>query len=538
MRRRRPKHTRRAASDAEIGRSRPILSRFPPIDILTEAELEQIQTASDTILARTGVIFNQPDALQYFRRAGARVEENRVWLEADLVQDALARAPAGYLLHARNPQNSVRVGKPAETAARSASKQPASREDSQADETGQPAGGLAAEFSAANSTVVMPGGGPAFVRDLDGVRRPGRLSDLENFCRLSQLSAGVHVVARKAVEPQDVPVADRHLQAWRAVLCLTDKPAQSGFIGGRREAQDVLEMLAIAFGSLADIDGRPVAHCSVNVNSPLFYDTAMLEGMLEFANLGQPVLISPFVMAGVSGPTTLAGTLAQQNAEVLAGITLAQLVRPGTPVLYGAATSNVDLRNASPAIGSPESALSTAACAQLARSYGLPIRGGGALTDAPSPDAQSNYERMFTLMASVLSGVHFMMHGLGILESYLSISYEQFVIDLDLLEMVRRFVAGIEVSAETLALDTIDDVGPGGFFLDAAHTLRHYRDAHFFPNVGIRQPFEQWESEGSLDTVARANARCRELLAQYEPPPIADRTRAELDALVSRRRSK
>jgi trimethylamine--corrinoid protein Co-methyltransferase len=242
-------------------------------------------------------------------------------------------------------------------------------------------------------------------------------------------------------------------------------------------------------------------------------------------------------MSGVTGPATLAGALAQHNAEVLAGVVLTQLVRPGAPVLYGTASSNVDMRTAAPAIGSPESAISIAVCAQLARHYRLPSRGGGALTDSPSPDGQSNYERMFTLLTSILSGVNFLMHGLGILESYLTLSYEQFVIDLELINMVRRLVQPLDISAETLALETIHEIGPGGYFLEAGHTLAHYREAHFLPRLSLRQPYEQWQAEGAGDVVRRANARCREMLAGYTRPDLPPEVETRLHAFVERRKA-
>ncbi len=496
-----PRRRRRTRGPKPAGpaSSRPFELNRPPLKLLDEAELEKLHQASLAILARTGVIFNSPAAIRHFVRAGANVQDNRVYLSEDLLQEVLSEAPAEYTLQARNPANNVRIG--------------------------------------GRHLAVMPGGGPPFVLDLDGLRRPGSLTDLENFARLSQLSRDVHVIARKAVEAQDVPVAVRHLECWRAVLTLTDKPAQSGMVGGRAEAEDVLEMLSIVFGGADRIDGRPVAHCSINVNSPLFYDTAMVESLITFAERGQPVLVSPFVMAGVTGPATLSGALAQHNAEVLAGAALTQLVRPGTPVLYGTASSNVDMRNAAPAIGSPESAISIAVCAQLARRYGLPCRGGGALTDSPIPDAQSNYERMFTLLVSVLSGVNYVMHGLGILESYLTISYTQFVIDLDLLRMIRRFLQPLDISDDSLALDAIDAVGPGGFFLETQHTLKHFREAHFIPEIAIRQPFEQWEIEGGRDAAQRATERCRELLAAYSPPPINEDIMHRLDDYVERRKA-
>lgn len=491
--RRRPHHT-------ASGPTQDQLIRLPasPFKLLSEGQIEQLHEASLQILSRTGVQFDEPQALAYFRKAGARVEGNRVTIERDLIESCLNSAPFRYTLQARNPEHSVTIG--------------------------------------GDSCAVMPGGGPPYVLDLNGWRRPGTLADVENFARLSAISPEVQVVARKAVEAQDIPPAIRHLLCWEKILTLTDKPGQSGFPGGQAEAEDVLQMLALVFGGEEAINGTPLAHCSVNVNSPLRYDRPMLESLILFARYGQPVLISSFVLAGVSGPTTLAGTLAQHNAEVLAGLVLSQLVRPGTPVLYGTATSNIDMRNAAPAIGSPESSISIAVCAQLARFYGLPSRGGGALTDSPLPDAQSNYERAFTLLTSVLSGINFLMHGLGVLESYLTLSYEQFVIDLDLIGMVRHMVQPLLVSAETLALETIDQVGPGGFFLDVDHTLRHHRQAHFLPQIGLRQPYEQWMAEGSQDAVQRANRRCRELLESYQKPPIEPVTEGKLRDFVARRR--
>ncbi|MFQ5409205.1 MAG: trimethylamine methyltransferase family protein [Anaerolineales bacterium] len=279
-----------------------------------------------------------------------------------------------------------------------------------------------------------------------------------------------------------------------------------------------------------------MAHCSVSVNSPLLFDAPMLEGLIAFAKLGQPVLIAPFVMAGVSGPATMAGALAQHNAEVLAGISLVQLVRAGTPVLYGSATSNADLLSGAPAIGSPESAISTVVSAQLARYYNVPSRGGGALTDSPVPDSQSGYERMFTLLASVLSGTHYLMHGVGILESYLTMSYAQFAMDLDLLAMVREFVRPFSITPETLALDAIAEVGPGGMFLDVAHTLERFREVHFRPQIAIRQPFEQWQAAGAIDATARARAHCRILLANYMEPPMDSAAANRLENFVDARR--
>jgi trimethylamine--corrinoid protein Co-methyltransferase len=481
------------------GVSQPIVSALPPLNFLAESQIEQLHEAALKILACTGVLMKSEEALAHFRAAGARIVEDRVYLERDLVETCVALAPASFTLHARNPANDL------------------------------PIGGAAC--------VAAPSGGAPYTRGLDGVRRPGTLADLQNFLRLSQMSPEVHVMARKVVEAQDVPVPARHLDCWHALLTLTDKPGVSGFVNGRPEAEDTLEMLALVFGGEAAIRNRPVALCNMNSNSPLLFDKPMLEGFLAFVRWGQPVIATPFVMAGVMGPTTLAGALAQHNAEVLAGVTLAQLARPGAPVLYGTATSNVDMRSASPAIGSPESAVSIGVCAQLARHYGLPCRGGGCLTDSHLPDAQSNYERMQTVLLSALGGVNFMLHGLGMLDSYLTTCFEQFVLDMEILAMVRHTLRPLVIDEETLALDTIDAVGPGGFYLDAPHTMRHYRDAHFMPRLSLRQFHDQWAAEGASSAPERANALCREMLAAYVKPPMDSQVEGALSEFVERRKS-
>jgi trimethylamine--corrinoid protein Co-methyltransferase len=476
---------------------RPFVLPQRPFALLNEGQIEQIHEASLKILVHTGVIFREPAAVAHFQRAGARVDGQCVFLQPELIESCLATTPAVYTLQGRNPAHNVTIG--------------------------------------GRAAAVMPGGGAPYLFDLDGVRRPGTLADMANFARLSQLAPDVHVMARKAVEAQDVDPRWRHLLCWQQLLTLTDKPGQSGFVNGRAEAEDVLQMLAIVFGGESAIEGRPVMHCSVSANSPLQYDRPMLESLLLFARYGQPVLITPFVMAGVTGPATLLGTLAQHNAEVLAGICLVQLVRPGTPVLYGTATSNIDLRTGQPAIGSPESAQAIAICAQLARFYQLPSRGGGALTDSPVPDAQSQYERMMTLLTSVLSGVNYLMHGLGVIESYLTMSYEQFVLDLELLAMIRHLLQPLELNDDTLALETIAAVGPGGHFLDAAHTLAWAREAHFLPQISVRRSFEQWQEEGGLTARQRANNRCRELLASYEQPAMDTAVADQLQHFVQER---
>ena len=488
----------RDAAASEPTASRPADSnRLQPTRVLSDADLERIHQAALGILERSGIVFASDLALSHFRHSGARIDDHCVFLDRDTVESALDTAPSEYTLHGRGTHRSVHIG--------------------------------------GTHWATMPGGSPAFIRTLDGIRRPGRLEDLKVLTRLANGAPGIHVLARKAIEPQDVDVPIRHLEAWRVVLSEGDKPVQSGFIGGAAEAEDALEMLAICHGGASQLQGRPVAQCSINVNSPRLYDQAMVESLITFANAGQAGLITPFVMAGVTGPITLAGALAQQHAEILAGVVLTQLVRPGAPVLYGAATSNVDMRSGAPATGSPEGALCIIASAQLARRVGLPVRAGGALTDSPVPDAQSQYERMFTLTVSALAGVNYVMHAAGILESYLTTSLEQFVLDLDMLDMVTNLMRGIPVDDATLALDTIHDVAAGGMFLDSTHTLERFHDIFFEPGIGRRQGFEQWQAAGSRDASERARDRMQELLDASTTTPMPADTAARLDDFVERR---
>ncbi len=484
--------------EARTPRSRRVVSRVSPARVLADTDVERIHAAALAILGDTGVDFASDAALGCFRAAGLQVAGRRVRLDAADVAAALATAPGEYVLHGRHPGHDVTIG--------------------------------------GRHFAVMPGGSPAFIRTLAGERRAGRLEDLRTLTRLADHTPQINVLARKAIEAQDVPVPVRHLECWRLLLTEGAKPVQSGFTGGAAEAEDALEMLAIVHGGRERMRERPVAQCSVNVNSPLLYDQAMVESLMAFARAGQPVLITPFVMAGVSGPVTLAGALAQQHAEILAGVVLAQLVRPGAPVLYGAATSNVDMRSGAPATGSPEGALCIVASAQLARRVGLPVRAGGALTDAPVPDAQSQYERMFTLVTSALAGVNYVMHGAGILESYLTTSVEQFVIDLEMLDMVGRLLEGLPVDDPSLALDVIHRVGPGGMFLDAPHTLERYRDIFFTPHLSRREGFEQWRAAGSRDIIERARERAAALLDAWRRPDLDPGAAAALDDFVARRR--
>lgn len=479
--------------------SRMLKNPYGKLTILSASDIDLLHKKSLEILSRTGVVFNNEEAIFWFRKAGVKIQEKRVYLEEEHIDEALSQTPSIYTLKASDSRKDVPIGK--------------------------------------DYIAVMSAGGPAFIFDLNRKRRPGTHKDLVDLVKLMQMQDRINVIGRKVVDATDLSPTTRHLDCWRTCLTFSDKPIQSGFVGGQAEAEDVLQMLAIVFGGEDNVQDIPRAQTNVNVNSPLFYDEAMLEALITFSKWGQPVQISPFVMAGISGSATMAGSLVQHNAEVLAGIVLTQLINPGTPVLYGSATSNVDLKTGAPATASPESASSVTALAQLARHYGLPSRAGGALSDSPIPDQQAAFERMMSLMTSVFSGVNFIMHGAGVIESYLTVSPAQFIMDVEMLEMLSKFLEPIEISEDTVPLDVIDEVGPGGIFLSTAHTLERFRNVHFLPEIAIRRGFEQWEADGSIDILTRAEDRCRQVLESYVAPEFSSDIIGQLDNFVEKRTS-
>ncbi|MFN8456522.1 MAG: trimethylamine methyltransferase family protein [Anaerolineae bacterium] len=333
------------------------------------------------------------------------------------------------------------------------------------------------------------------------------------------------------VEPQDTPIPLRHLEQLYSQFSLSDKavitPAR-----GREVAADCLAMAALVFGSTDE----PVQMGIINANSPLRYDSQMLGGLITYARAGQPVIITPFILAGAMSPITLAGALAQQNAEALAGIALTQQVKPGAPVLYGGFTTNIDMQNGSPAFGGPEGALTLFAGAQLARFYGLPYRGSGSLNNAKTPDAQAGYETQMNLWPAVLAHANLIHHSAGWLEAGLVFSFEKFMLDVEGLLMMSRLLDGIEVNDDTLALDSLAEVGPGGHHFSTAHTLARFRHEFYRPSLSDRQNYETWVEQGSLDAAQRAYRLWQELLAGYEVPPLDPAIEEALQDYVSRRK--
>ncbi|MDE0756087.1 MAG: trimethylamine methyltransferase family protein, partial [Woeseiaceae bacterium] len=386
-----------------------------------------------------------------------------------------------------------------------------------------------------NNLVFASVGGPAFVSDLDKGRRPGNYAELCDYLRVIQSLNIIHQEGGGSFEPMDLPPETRHLDLYIAQLTLLDKNAQAYALGRERTA-DCLEMTRIAFGEThEEFSAQPAVLAIINTNSPMQLDTPMTEAVLELAAAKQVSCITPFTLAGSMSPATLAGTLAQQTAEVLAVVTLAQIVQPGAPVMYGAFASNVDMRSGAPALGTPEYTKMALASGQLARHLGLPFRSSNTTT-SNCVDAQSAYESEMSLWGAVMGHTNLVNHAAGWLEGGLTASFEKLIIDAEMLQMMAETLRPILVNDDELALDAIAEVPPGGHHFGTAHTMARYETAFYAPIVSNRQNFEAWQESGSIDAASRANGTWKALLSTYEKPPIDAAIENELQSYVAKRK--
>ncbi|MFQ5400576.1 MAG: trimethylamine methyltransferase family protein [Anaerolineae bacterium] len=478
---------------------RRLRNPLSPIEVLSAGQIEQIHDASMYILEEIGLDFLDDEALDLWAAAGAKADRHgrHVWLDRGLVLELVAQAPAEFTLQARNPAHSLTIG--------------------------------------GNHINFATVGAAPYYSDLADGRRPGTLADYQRMVKLAQQCGPVHIVEGLMVEPQDVPVPWRNLEKAYSLLTLSDKTCTTA-AHGREVAGDYVNMAAIVYGGLEKIKQQPAFASNVNVNSPLRYDEQMLGALIIYARNGQPLIITPFILAGAMSPITMAAAIAQQNAEALAGIALTQLVNPGTPVVYGGFTTNMDMQTGSPAFGTPEGALALFCGAQLARRYGLPYRGSSGLTTAKTPDAQAAYETQMSLWPAVLAHANIVFHSAGWLESGLVCSLEKFILDVEGLAMMHRLLAGIDIRDETLALDAMAAVGPGGHHLGTPHTLARFREAFYLPIVSDRQNYESWQQNGGQDAAQRAHQVAQQLLAAYERPSLDTAVNEALRDYVERRK--
>jgi trimethylamine--corrinoid protein Co-methyltransferase len=470
--------------------------RIPTYDILSEEGLARIEAGADRILAEIGIeLRGDPESLALFRAAGATADGERLRFEPGLIRSLLVTAPSVFTQHARNPARSVEIGGP--------------------------------------HIVMAPAYGSPFVMDLDRGRRYGTIEDFRNFVKLAHATPWLHHGGGTLCEPTDLPVDKRHLEMVYAHLRWGDR-AFLGSVTAESRADDSIALCRIAFGD-AFLDDRCVIMGNVNVNSPLVWDATMTRAIHAYARAGQGVVVVPFILGGAMGPVTNAGAIAQAHAETMVGCALTQLIRPGAPVVYGNFLSSTALRSGSPTFGTPEPAIGSMAVGQLARRLGLPLRCSGNFTTSKLPDAQAMTESTLSMLAAIHCGANFLLHSAGFLDGLLSMSYEKFVLDADLCAALHVYAQGVTVDEETLALDALAEVGPGSHFFGAGHTLRHYETAYWESATADNDAFETWEANGRRDAAARANARWKRMLADYEPPPIDPGVDEGLRDFVARR---
>ncbi len=472
--------------------------RLNPTEVVSADELESIHLGSLTILERIGMEFLCPESRSIMRAAGADVDEQsmRVRFPRELVESSIAHAPSEFTLHSWNPERNVHIG------------------------------GNWMTFATVAST-------PHYI-DRNGVRKAGDREGFRDLLKLAQMLDVIHYIGGYPVEPIDLHASVRHLLASHDILTMTDKGLHCYSLGRQRNI-DCMEMVRLARGvDQATLDREPSLCTVVNTNSPLRLDVPMAQGMIEFAHHNQPVIVTPFTLAGAMAPITLAGALAQQNAEALAGVTFLQIVNPGAPALYGGFTSNVDMQSGAPAFGTPEYVRTAMIGGQLARRYGIPYRSSN-VSAANSLDAQAAYESVFALWGAIMGGVNFLMHGAGWMEGGLHASLEKMILDADLLQMVAAMLEPVVVDDATLAIDTIEEVGPGGHFFGTAHTQARFRDAFYKPMLSDWRNYESWEEAGSPTADQKASQLVTRFLDAYEPPQMDQSRREELDEFVARR---
>ncbi|MEO1161666.1 MAG: trimethylamine methyltransferase family protein, partial [Pseudomonadota bacterium] len=420
---RRRGNARRAAAAGDAGQAMLVQQpagqarlAFEPARVVSDDELESLHLASLEVLEAIGIDVMLPEACDYFERAGASVDGERVRIPGDVIMNAIATVPPQFTFHARNPDKTIRIG------------------------DGWLAFGTVG--SAPNSSDMAHG------------RRPGNLEDYRRFLKLAQSFNCIDFISGYPVEPIDVHASVRHLVALKDMALMTEKPFHAYSLGLER-IRDGIEIARIARGvSHEQLETEPSLFTIINTNSPLKMDEPMLQGVLEMARRNQIVCVTPFTLSGAMAPVTVAGALVQQNAEALAGIALTQLVRPGAPAIYGGFTSNVDMKSGAPAFGTPEYMKAAMVGGQLARRYNIPYRTSNTCA-ANALDAQAAYESVFSLWGVTMGGGNLVMHGAGWMEGGLVASLEKFVLDCDLIQMVKSFLQPMDLSRDALGLDAM-----------------------------------------------------------------------------------
>ncbi len=491
---------RQAARTASQAVTSPFLVRnLEPVSVIDEAGLAQIEENAETILSEIGIAFQEfPDALDLLEAAGCDVDRETELvkfprgLARKLVQD---NAPAEFTQHARNPERSVQIG--------------------------------------GKNTVFAPNYGSPFVTDLDNGRRYATLEDFQNMVKLVYMLPHLHHSGGTVCEPVDVAVNKRHLDMVYSHLKYSDKPLM-GSVTAASRAEDSVELCRLAFGG--DLEDRTVLTSLINASSPLRWDATMLGAATVYAKANQACIMSPFILAGAMSPVTVAGLAAQALAEALSGMAYTQLVRPGAPVIFGTFASSMSMATGAPTFGTPEAGLAIYVMAELARRVGVPFRSGGQFTASKTPDAQAAYESASTLLPTMQAGVNFVLHAAGWIEGGLALSYEKLIMDADQLGMMEIYAKGVDMSENGQAMEAFRTNEHGQHFLGNGHTFQNFETAFYRSSVADNNSFEQWDEDGRLTAAQRANKQWKDMLANYEAPPLDEAADAAMLAFIAEKK--
>jgi len=489
---------RRALRTAPDHTMLPALSRKLPLcEPLDEEQIRRLDDASMSILEDVGIVFRDPVALDDWRRAGAKVEDELVYLDREHVRELIRTIPSTITYHARNPQRNVGLG--------------------------------------GNRTIFVPMTGAPFIRDLEDKRRNPTLEDLAMFHKLSHMLPAMHSSAHHIVEPYDHPISHRHLRITYSSMKHSDKTFM-GMTTSPKNAEDVMDMCAILFGE-EFLEDHPVTTGNCNGNSPLVWDETMLGAMRAFSRRNQPVLCSPFVLGGANTPASVVPAVAQLNAEALSALAYTQVIRKGAPAIYGHYLSTVSMKSGAPMAGTPEISLMNFIIGQLARYYDVPWRTSGALGGAKTFDAQAGYESAATLSAVIHAGANYVWHAAGWNEAGMHCSVAKFIVDAEQCAMAYRMAEGPRWDDFEEALSAVRDIGPGGHYLGHPHTQENFQRAFFMPDMFDNNSIEQWKAEGEIEITERALKYARKLLSEYQEPKLDEaRKEALLDYIARRER--
>ena len=493
---RRGRGVRKALRETRDIKMLPALKRKLPLtEPMTSDQITRIDAASMDILENVGVHFRDEIALADWKGAGAKVVDEVVYLDRNLVRELITTIPETFTYHARNAANSLPFGK--------------------------------------DHGIFIPMTGAPYLRDLEDVRRNPTLEDLANFHKLSHMLPVIHSSAHHIVEPYDHPISQRHLRITYSSMKYSDKTFM-GMTTSPKNAEDVIQMCAILFGD-DYIDTHPVVTGNCNGNSPLVWDETMLGALRAFCKRNQPILCSPFVLGGANTPASVPATVAQLNAEALSALAYTQVVKKGCPAIYGHYLSTVSMKSGAPMAGTPEISLMNFMIGQMARFYGIPWRTSNTLGGAKTFDAQAGYESAMTMNAVLMAGANYMWHSAGWNEAGMHCSVAKFIVDAEICEMGYRMAEGVNWDDFDAALSAVTDVGPGGHYLGHPHTLEHFQKAFFMPEMFDNNSIEQWQAEGAIEINERALKKAGMMLNEYEEPKLDEGVNEALLEYIARR---